>query len=92
MKKLLLTLVFVLVSVLMFNYSALADRGGHGPAGPAPNSGDGVSDGSGMDRHNGNDADSDSHGPAPNSGDGISDGSGMGGHNGDDCDDGDSGK
>jgi len=89
MKKLLLTLVFVLVSALMFNYSALAGRDGHGPA---PNSGDGVSDGSGMDGHNGNDADSDGHGPAPNSGDGVSDGSGMDGHNGDDGDDGDSGK
>ena len=52
MKKLLLILVFVLVSALMFNYSALADKDGHGPA---PNSGDGVSDGSGMDGHNGDD-------------------------------------
>ena len=54
MKKLLLILVFVLVSALMFNYSALANEDGHGPA---PNSGDGVSDGSGMDGHNGDDGD-----------------------------------
>jgi hypothetical protein len=86
MRKWLLSVVFVVVSVLMFNYSALANEDGHGPA---PNSGDGISDGSGMDGHNG---DSDGHGPAPNSGDGVSDGSGMDGHNGDGGDDGDSGR
>ena len=47
-----------------------------GPAlsgdGPAPNSGDGISDGSGMDTQNGPNSDSgESPGPAPNSGDGI---------------------
>ena len=89
MKKLIM--VIVVVSALMFNFSALADNDGHGPAGPAPNSGDGVSDGSGMDGHNGNDSD-DGHGPAPNSGDGVSDGSGMDGQNGNDGDDGASGK
>ncbi|MCP4612450.1 MAG: hypothetical protein GY845_27445, partial [Planctomycetes bacterium] len=42
------------------------------PNGPAPNSGDGVPDGSGMGEWlNGG------HGPAPNSGDGIPDGSGF---------------
>lgn len=47
-------------------------------SGPAPNSGDGVSDGSGMDTQNGPNSDAgDSPGPAPNSGDGVSDGSGM---------------
>jgi len=44
--------------------------------GPAPNSGDGISDGSGMDQRNGNEM-SPGIGPAPNSGDGISDGSGF---------------
>lgn len=46
--------------------------------GPAPNSGDGVSDGSGLDSpfYNGL-PDVDSPGPAPNSGDGIPDGSGF---------------
>ena len=43
--------------------------------GPAPKSGDGVSDGSGFeDSHWKNE---DSPGPAPNSGDGIPDGSGF---------------
>jgi hypothetical protein len=41
--------------------------------GPAPNSGDGVSDGSGMDAPFGQNADP----GAPNSGDGIPDGSGF---------------
>lgn len=46
--------------------------------GPAPNSGDGVSDGSGMDTQNGPQSDSGATpGPAPNSGDGVSDGSGW---------------
>ncbi len=40
--------------------------------GPAPNSGDGVPDGSGLIR-----PDSPGKGPAPNSGDGIPDGSGF---------------
>lgn len=46
--------------------------------GPAPNSGDGVSDGSGMDTQIGPQGDSGvTEGPAPNSGDGIPDGSGF---------------
>lgn len=46
--------------------------------GPADNSGDGVSDGSGMDNQvNNGDPVVDSPGPAPNSGDGVSDGSGF---------------
>ena len=45
-----------------------------GPLGPAPNSGDGIPDGSGMNDPNNN---PDALGPAPNSGDGIPDGSGM---------------
>lgn len=44
--------------------------------GPAPNSGDGISDGSGMDQRNGNEVPPGS-GPAPNSGNGIPDGSGF---------------
>ena len=55
MKKWILCLIFVVISAMMFNYSAIADSDGHGPA---PNSGDGVSDGSGMDGHNGDDGDS----------------------------------
>jgi hypothetical protein len=49
--------------------------------GPAPNSGDGISDGSGFDGPNGPigsaELGSGPIGPAPNSGDGISDGSGF---------------
>ena len=50
-----------------------------GPEGPAPNSGDGVPDGSGLDGHHGNNAASEGPGigPAPNSGDGDPDGSGF---------------
>ena len=52
-----------------------------GPMGSAPNSGDGISDGSGLDAPNGTNGDPgtvpESIGPAPNSGDGISDGSGF---------------
>ena len=51
------------------------------PMGPAPNSGDGVSDGSGFDITNRPNIDTRSGvgpvGPAPNSGDGIPDGSGF---------------
>lgn len=45
--------------------------------GPAPNSGDGISDGSGFDQPNWQKEDSPGMGPAPNSGDGIPDGSGF---------------
>lgn len=45
-----------------------------GPAGPAPNSGDCIPDGSGFDGPN---ATGTGTGPAPNSGDGIPDGSGF---------------
>ncbi len=56
---------------------------GGGPAlagiqeGPAPNSGDGYPDGSGMDDPLNGNPDANSPGPAPNSGDGISDGPGF---------------
>ena len=45
--------------------------------GPAPNSGDCISDGSGFDQPNRQNQDSPGKGPAPNSGDGIPDGSGF---------------
>ena len=57
-------------------------------SGPAPNSGDGISDGSGLDSPNGpvgegnSDTGNGSNGPAPNSGDGVPDGSGMDSPNG----------
>jgi len=49
----------------------------HGGPGPAPNSGDGVPDGSGFESPPGPVGDGEPFGPAPNSGDGIPDGSGM---------------
>lgn len=47
------------------------------PYGPAPNSGDGVPDGSGYNRSDWPNEESPAMGPAPNSGDGIPDGSGF---------------
>lgn len=70
-------LVACLVMFLAVNVgTALA--GGYGHGGPAPNSGDCVSDGSGFDDSTpaGN-PDAPGKGPAPNSGDGVSDGSGF---------------
>lgn len=47
-------------------------------AGPAPNAGDGVSDGSGMESpYQDGEPSVDSPGPAPNAGDGVPDGSGF---------------
>lgn len=45
--------------------------------GPAPNSGDSVSDGSGFEQPNYQNEDNPGVGPAPNSGDGTPDGSGF---------------
>ena len=63
--------VICLVMFLAVNAGS-AIGGDYGQDGPAPNSGDGVSDGSGFDG-----PDSPGKGPAPNSGDGVSDGSGF---------------
>ena len=61
--------------------SSIAFAAESGPMGPAPNSGDGVPDGSGFDAPNGANGNVGSGsgpvGPAPNSGDGIPDGSGF---------------
>ncbi len=46
-------------------------------AGPAPNSGDGVPDGSGYETPPGPIGGGDPFGPAPNAGDGVPDGSGL---------------
>lgn len=71
-----LAIALALVAVLAVTmFCGFAVAGEH--VGPAPNSGDGISDGSGMaDPSNGN-PESNSPGPAPNSGDGISDGPGF---------------
>lgn len=70
MRKLLVLLVVVML-LLVTAGTALA---ANGLDGPAPNYGDGVSDGSGFDR---DDLQAPGVGPAPNSGDGVSDGSGF---------------
>ena len=63
---------WLLVAVLVLGTVAVQA----GP-GPAPNSGDGVTDGSGFDVPPGPIGDGDPFGPAPNGGDGVPDGSGM---------------
>ena len=69
MKKLILILMVVFtIAVTVPGWSPAAN----GPTGPAPNSGDGICDGSGLDSSNGN-----GPGPAPNSHDGIPDGPGW---------------
>ncbi|MCM8813762.1 MAG: hypothetical protein NC924_07510 [Candidatus Omnitrophica bacterium] len=73
--------VAVMGFLLLCGGYAFADEKGH--ATPAPNSGDGVSDGSGYDapsgpKDTGSGVSSQGYGePAPNCGDGISDGSGR---------------
>ena len=67
-----LLLVIATIIILLVASSGFAVADGVGPNGPAPNSGDGIPDGSGMD-----DWPNGGRGPAPNSGDGIPDGSGF---------------
>ena len=72
MKKSRLGIVLIAVVIMSLGASfALSD-----PQGPAPNSGDGIPDGSGHDEPWQNE-DKSGPGPAPNSGDGIPDGSGF---------------
>jgi len=65
-------LVAVLVAVVFVGLAVVGMQ-----EGPAPNSGDGVSDGSGMDDPLNGNPNANSPGPAPNSGDGVPDGSGF---------------
>lgn len=67
-------LIAAIVNMVVFSGFAVADNIGFGPA---PNSGDCVSDGSGFDRTDWPNDGSPATGPAPNSGDGIPDGSGF---------------
>jgi len=72
-----LALVLAAVLALALAGTALAAKG---PMGPAPNSGDCISDGSGFEipmGPAGTGLGSGPRGPAPNSGDGIPDGSGF---------------
>ncbi|MBU0596435.1 hypothetical protein KJ567_07115 [Candidatus Bipolaricaulota bacterium] len=72
-------LVLLVMSLLVFSVFAAAANGNDGPA---PNAGDGISDGSGFEAPVGPIGDGDAIGPAPNSGDGIPDGSGIDAPNG----------
>lgn len=76
MKRIVFVSLLVVVSLFATGLSlALAAAG---PNGPAPNSGDGIPDGSGLDAPYGlNGQGVGVYGPAPNSGDGIPDGSGF---------------
>ena len=78
MKKL---LVIIAVITLFAATSSVAFADSAGPMEPAPNSGDGIPDGSGFDAPNGANGNVGSGsgpvGPAPNSGDGIPDSSGF---------------
>jgi hypothetical protein len=65
-----LLVVFIIIALLLV-IPGMALAGSPG-TGPAPNSGDGVPDGSGL-----HPIENPGRGPAPNSGDGISDGSGF---------------
>lgn len=80
MKRVLILITIAAVLFVGLGNLAIAGDGPHGPndpasaepTGPAPNSGDHISDGSGLDKG----ADRDDKG-APNSGDGVPDGSGK---------------
>jgi len=69
----------VLLTLLVIGMIGIAGNAMANSEGPAPNSGDGVSDGSGLEPEpNGYGVFGDGYGePAPNSGDGIPDGSGW---------------
>ena len=63
-----------LLAAVMLVLGALAVHAG---VGPAPNAGDGISDGSGLETPPSPVGDADPLGPAPNAGDGSPDGSGL---------------
>lgn len=67
-----IALLFLVVASVFCGIAAAANSPGPLLDGPAPNAGDGVSDGSGFE-----DPENFGMGPAPNSGDGIPDGSGF---------------
>lgn len=71
--------VMMLVLLIAWSFSLLVTVGGKGNLVAAPDSGNGISDGSGFDRGPGSQSDGEGNatGPAPYSGDGIPDGSGM---------------
>lgn len=85
MKKFFLVMTLIVLMAAGFGTSFAKDSGNDGPA---TNSGDSISDGSGFDSQNGPNDSGESEtgngpaGSAPNSGDGVSDGSGLDSPNG----------
>ena len=81
MKKTTLVILLSTIILLSFTVSMVLSVSGNATdnkgVGPAPNSGDGIPDGSGFDQPNRHNEGSAGKGPAPNSGDGIPDGSGF---------------
>jgi hypothetical protein len=77
------TLAILLSTILLLSFTAsmvlsvLGNSTVDNGVGPAPNSGDGIPDGSGFDQPNRQNDNSSGKGPAPNSGDGIPDGNGF---------------
>ena len=71
MKKICIVLSLLILAGMVCGIASAASN-----VGPAPNSGDGIPDGSGLEPPYGN-PDNPGIGPAPNSGDGIPDGSGF---------------
>ena len=71
-RAIVVALVAMLALTILYGFAVAGEC-----EGPAPNSGDGIPDGSGMDDPLNGNPDANSHGPAPNSGDGIPDGSGF---------------
>lgn len=76
MKKFIVLILIAAFLVISLGCTTIANNDA-GPAGPAPLSHDGVSDGSGLDNVPEPSGDGVTPGPAPNSGDGVSDGSGF---------------
>ena len=76
MKKFIVLILILAFLMISFGCTTIASNE-DGPAGPAPNSGDGVPDGSGLDNVPAPSGDGLAPGPADNSGDGVPDGSGF---------------
>jgi len=76
MKKLLMIVAVLAIVIAGFVFAGLANQGQNNSPGAAPNSGDGIPDGSGFVSFDGK-GPAYGPGPAPNSHDGIPDGSGW---------------
>ena len=78
MKKIIVLILIVVFLMISFGCTTIAENS----PGPAPDSGDGIPDGSGFEPDDGSPSDSpfgteDAKGPAPNAGLGLSDGPGW---------------